>query len=247
MACFEGTIFSSSLGMMTSLRVSLPDRYLCGEKREPLPVLYLLHGLSDNHSQWGRRTSVERYAEDAGIAVVMPEAQRSFYTDMVYGLRYFTYVAEELPVLCRRLFPLSERREGTFIAGNSMGGYGALKAGLRFPERFGAAASFSGAVDVRARYDAHREEFQAVYNGQINPEDDVFTLAEHIDPAGSPRLFMTCGLSDFLLEDNRRLRDLMVSRGLPLSYEEQEGGHDWGYWDTRIRALIPRLIEQRSG
>ena len=136
MPCFDGSIFSCALGMTTSLRISLPDRFLIEQESAALPVLYLLHGLSDDHTAWSRRTSVERYAESAGIAVVMPEVQRSFYTDMVYGLRYFTYIAEELPALCRRLFPLSERREDTFIAGNSMGGYGALKAALRFPERF---------------------------------------------------------------------------------------------------------------
>ena len=242
MPCFDGSIFSCALGMTTSLRISLPDRFLIEQESAALPVLYLLHGLSDDHTAWSRRTSVERYAESAGIAVVMPEVQRSFYTDMVYGLRYFTYIAEELPALCRRLFPLSERREATFIAGNSLGGYGALKAALRFPERFGAAASFSGAVDVKKRFDAHRGEFQAINNGRLKPEDDLFVLSEQIDPAASPRLFMTCGLSDFLLTDNRQLRDRMISRGLPLSYDEQEGGHDWEYWDNRIGELIPRLI-----
>ncbi len=242
MPCFDGSIFSCALGMMTSLRISLPDRFLIEQESVALPVLYLLHGLSDDHTAWSRRTNVERYAESAGIAVVMPEVQRSFYTDMVYGLRYFTYIAEELPALCRRLFPLSERREDTFIAGNSMGGYGALKAALRFPERFGVAASFSGAVDVEKRFDVYQGEFQAINNGHLKPEDDLFVLSEQIDPAASPRLFMTCGLSDFLLTDNQRLRDRMVSRGLPLSYDEQEGGHDWEYWDNRIGELIPRLI-----
>lgn len=97
-------------------------------------MLYLLHGLSDNHSCWLRRTAVDRYAEEYGIAVVMPEVQRSFYCDMAHGPAYFTYIADELPQICQRLFRLSDKREDTFIAGNSMGGYGALKAALSRPE-----------------------------------------------------------------------------------------------------------------
>ena len=118
MAQFDGTVYSASLGMMTAIAVSLP-----AEGREQpggLPVLYLLHGLSDNHSCWLRRTAVDRYAEEYGIAVVMPEVQRSFYCDMAHGPAYFTYIADELPQICQRLFRLSDKREDTFIAGNSM-------------------------------------------------------------------------------------------------------------------------------
>ena len=111
-----------------------------------LPVLWLLHGLSDDHTIWVRRTSIERYVEGRGLAVVMPGVDRSFYADMVRGNRYWTYVSEELPSLMRAYFPLSARREDNFAAGLSMGGYGAFKLALSHPTRFAAAASLSGAL-----------------------------------------------------------------------------------------------------
>src|SRR6476619_7886720 len=105
------------------------------------PVLYLLHGLSDDDTIWLRRTSIERYVAALGLAVVMPQVHRSFYTDEAYGNRYWTYLSEELPEIVHGFFRLSRRREDTFVAGLSMGGYGALKWALRDPGRFAAAAS----------------------------------------------------------------------------------------------------------
>lgn len=238
MAQFDGTVYSASLGMMTGIAVSLPD-----EGREQpggLPVLYLLHGLGDNRSCWLRRTAVDRYAEEYGIAVVMPEVQRSFYCDMVHGPAYFTYIADELPRICQRLFRLSDRREDTFIAGNSMGGYGALKAALSRPERFAAAAGFSSAADVRGRPILDTAEGYAIHGGCLQERDDLFRLAENAagKPDNCPRLYMTCGKSDFLYEDNRKFREHVLQLGLPLTYEEWEGGHSWDFWDASVRKAM---------
>lgn len=234
MAQFEGTVYSASLGMMTGIAVSLPAEGR--EQTDGLPVLYLLHGLGDNHSCWLRRTAVDRYAEEYGIAVVMPEVQRSFYCDMAHGPAYFTYIADELPQICRRLFRLSAKREDTFIAGNSMGGYGALKAALSRPQRFAAAASFSGHVDMRGRVILDAAEGYAIHGGQLQDKDDLFRLAEQaaLHPDGCPRLYMACGLSDFLYEDNQKFRRHLQELDLPLSYEEWEGGHTWDFWDTAV-------------
>src|SRR5918912_3501776 len=154
MALLRCDVFSDALGLSTSLTVILPQPTttqigLEGDAGdEPPPVLYLLHGLSDDDTIWTRRTSIERYVAPLGLAVVMPQVHRSFYTDEAYGGRYWTFVAEELPELVGSLFRVSARREDTFVAGLSMGGYGALKLALRQPERFAAAASLSGALDV---------------------------------------------------------------------------------------------------
>ncbi|MFR1435196.1 MAG: alpha/beta hydrolase [Acutalibacteraceae bacterium] len=238
MAQFDGTVYSASLGMMTAIAVSLP-----AEGREQpggLPVLYLLHGLSDNHSCWLRRTAVDRYAEEYGIAVVMPEVQRSFYCDMAHGPAYFTYIADELPQICQRLFRLSDKREDTFIAGNSMGGYGALKAALSRPERFAAAAGFSSAADVRCRPILDTAEGYAIHGGELRDRDDLFYLTEKAarQPDGCPRLYMTCGLADFLYEDNQKFRAHVQTLGLPLTYEEWEGGHTWDFWDASVRRAM---------
>src|SRR5213080_4930690 len=121
-----------------------------GGSDEPPPVLYLLHGLSDDDTIWLRRTSIERYVAPLGLAVVMPQVHRSFYTDQASGGNYWTFLSEELPELVGTLFRVSQRREDTFVAGLSMGGYGAVKWALRQPDRFAAAASLSGGLDVAA-------------------------------------------------------------------------------------------------
>lgn len=109
-----------------------------------LKTMYLLHGMSDDQTIWQRRTSIERYVSQLGIAVVMPTTHLAFYTDTTYGMRYWTYISEELPKICREFFPqMSDKKEDNLAAGLSMGGYGAWKLGLGASETFGAAASLS--------------------------------------------------------------------------------------------------------
>ena len=145
MAFLRCEIASESLRMATAVDVILPDK---GDLSE-VKTLYLLHGLTDDCTGWTRYTAVERYARERGLAVVLPEVQRSFYTDMAYGLPYFTYVSEELPAVCRRMFGLGAAREQNYIFGLSMGGYGAMKCALTYPGRYAGAASFSGVCDLR--------------------------------------------------------------------------------------------------
>ena len=115
------------------------------------PVLYLLHGMHGDYNSWVYNSNIIRYAEDHGVAVVMPSALNSFYQDMVHGERFFTYLTEELPQYIQTLFPVSKKREDTFIAGLSMGGYGAYLLALSRPDLYSAAASLSGALDMAFR------------------------------------------------------------------------------------------------
>ena len=188
MALITCDFFSESLEVGTSMTVVLPQTTeeqigvsSVDVSEHGVPVLYLLHGLSDDHTAWLRYTSIERYATARGLAVVMPAVHRSFYADEAHGHAYWQFVSEELPAIVAAFFRLSERREDTFVAGLSMGGYGALKLGLHHPERFAAVASLSGAVDVRGlllrdeRADDHQEitsldlagEFAVDFNRQI--------------------------------------------------------------------------------
>jgi pimeloyl-ACP methyl ester carboxylesterase len=154
MALVHCDFFSDVLGLSTSMTVILPQSTsgqigMSGEvSKGDTPVLYLLHGLSDDHTIWTRRTSIERYVAPLGLAVVMPRVDRSFYLDEAHGNRYWTFLSEELPEVVRGFFRVSRRREDTFVAGLSMGGYGAMKWALSEPHRFAAAASLSGAVDL---------------------------------------------------------------------------------------------------
>ena len=151
MALIHVDFFSEVLGMSSQMEVILPQQTegQIGighvEKQNKYPVLYLLHGMTDNQTIWTRNTSIERYAAEHGIAVVMPNAHLGWYTDMQYGFDYFTFFSEELPTLCERFFPcISNDPKDRFVTGNSMGGYGAFKLGLTCPEKYAGIASLSG-------------------------------------------------------------------------------------------------------
>jgi S-formylglutathione hydrolase FrmB len=246
--------FSEALSLSTSMTVLLPQRTstqigMAGRTvAGPPPVLYLLHGLSDDDTIWLRRTSIERYVAPLGLAVVMPQVHRSFYTDEAYGGRYWTFLSEELPALVADLFRVSGRREDTFVAGLSMGGYGALKWALRQPERFAAAASLSGAVDVaglrtrRVRPEDPRL-FDRVFGDReaAGSPDDVLALLRAADPATLPALYACCGTEDELIGDNERFRDACAAAGVPLTTDFGPGAHDWAYWDVLIQDVLAWL------
>ena len=255
MALIHCNFFSDVLGLSCSMDVILPQATtrpigMAGvAERETFPTLYLLHGLSDDHTIWQRRTSVERYVADLSLAVVMPAVHRSFYTDMAHGYRYWTYISEELPAICRSLFPLSAQREDTFVAGLSMGGYGAFKLALRCPERFAAAASLSGATDIQIFRDSEgdeRREWENVF-GDLDAlpgsDNDLLHLAERVAASDGPkpRLFQWCGTEDFLYEGNIKFRDHAQALGLDLDYSEGPGGHEWGMWDAQIQNVLDWL------
>ena len=144
MALLRCDFRSDVLQLSTSMSVILPAGTAPAAGH---PTLWLLHGMSDDHTAWTRQTAVERYVADTGWAVVMPQVDRSYYADMAHGNDYWTFVSEELPVIARSMFRLSERRADNAAAGLSMGGYGAFKLALNFPDRYRAAASLSGALD----------------------------------------------------------------------------------------------------
>jgi putative tributyrin esterase len=254
MALVRCDFFAESLSLSTSMTVILPQRTttqigLTGAARQGLPpVLYLLHGLSDDDSIWLRRTSVERYVAPLGLAVVMPQVHRSFYTDEAYGGRFWTFVAEELPGLVHELFRVSTAREDTFVAGLSMGGYGAMKLALRHPERFAAAASMSGALDLYGlRTRSVRPEdprlMERLFDGRplAGSDDDLLHLVDTCDPAGLPALHVSCGTEDELVDDNRRFVDRCAAAGVDVTTGFGPGEHDWAYWDDRIQDVLAWL------
>ena len=251
-AYLQTHFFSEVLGLSVQADVLLPQpasgRQI-GVNAPPVsdrhPTLFLLHGLSDDHSIWMRRTSIERYASERGLAVVMPAVDRSFYADMVHGNRYWTYVSDELPALMRSFFPLSDRREDTFVAGLSMGGYGAFKWALNKPETVAAAASLSGVLDVASEFDSDMgTELRTIF-GSVDElragDNDLLDLVSRADVSATPALYQWCGTEDFLYDQNVRFRDQALARGLPLEYSEGPGEHEWSCWDDQIRRVLDWL------
>ncbi|WP_239618295.1 alpha/beta hydrolase [Cohnella mopanensis] len=250
MALIQCDFISETLGISTSMNVILPQ----GQINRPFQTLYLLHGLSDDHTGWCRRTSIERYADNQGIAVVMPAVNRSFYADMSRGAKYWTFISEELPRLARSFFPLSDRREDNFVAGLSMGGYGAMKLALSFPDRYAAAASLSGSVDIsRLAAEEYGGDMWNIFSDPAKVSGssaDLFALADLAALAAGdglvPMLYQCCGTEDFLYEDNVRFRDHCRQLGLPVTYEEEHGNHDWSYWDHKIARVLEWLPIKRD-
>ncbi|WP_020619665.1 alpha/beta hydrolase [Paenibacillus daejeonensis] len=257
MALIECRFFSETLKLSTSMTVILPQRTASQIGMDGKAstgrhqTLYLLHGLSDDDSIWLRRTSIERYASAYGLAVVMPQVHRSFYTDMKRGDRYWTFLSEELPTLARSFFPLSDAREDNFVAGLSMGGYGAFKLALRKPEHYAAAASLSGALDVASLSTdpAHQhligELFPLVYGDEpiAGTDNDLLWLLQEQGkkPGPKPELFQCCGTEDFLYDSNLAFRDACRQTDYELAYHEGPGTHEWGYWDARIQDVLAWL------
>ena len=230
------------LPQSTSAQIGMTGSASTGET----PVLYLLHGLSDDDTIWLRRTSIERYAAPLGLAVVMPQVHRSFYTDEAHGNRYWTFLSQELPDLVQHFFRLSRRREDTFVAGLSMGGYGALKWALREPDRFAAAASMSAPADVaemQADSGWRPELVDQVFGKQpvADTVNDLFWLLDQLPVDRSPALHVTCGTEDELLDSNKRLVEALRSKGFPLVSDFGPGIHDWAYWDARIQEVLTWL------
>ncbi|WP_391571838.1 alpha/beta hydrolase [Cohnella sp.] len=260
MALIQCGFYSDILSLSVSMNVIVPQALAMnaggtgwenGGRR--LPVLYLLHGLSDDHSTWLRRTSIERYAEERGVAVVMPEVHRSFYSDIGKYRQYWTFVSKELPSIAEALFPVATDRSGRFVAGLSMGGYGAFKLALRLPERYAAAASLSGALDFAGIGAFMGDEAQEVFGDRpaAGSDNDLFALAERLargaaDKEALPAFYQCCGTEDFLYDDNRRFLDHVRKLGLSLTYEEGPGTHAWDYWDAHIRKVLDWLPLEKA-
>jgi putative tributyrin esterase len=252
MAFIQCDFYSEVLGLSTSMNVILPQQTqtqigMSGHVRaQKHPTLFLLHGLSDDHTIWLRRTSIERYAADLGLAVVMPAVHRSFYENMANGLNYWTFISEELPALARSFFPLSEAREDNFVAGLSMGGYGAFKLALNRPDQYAAAASLSGALIADRIYDRFPAEARLIFESResiAGSESDLFAAAERLSQSNQPKpqLYQCCGTEDFLYEENITFRDYVKPLKLSLTYDEAPGEHTWAFWDEHIQRVLQWL------
>lgn len=253
MALVNLHFFSEALGMQTEVMVILPQKSTAGQigianntGNNAYKCLYLLHGLSDDQTIWMRRTSIERYASQYGICVIMPCGGKSFYCDTAYGMKYYQYIAKELPQRIREFFHVSHKREDTYVAGLSMGGYGALKMALRDPETFCAGAGLSPCGDLQNRNfdDLLINIFGST---QVPEEDDLLKLADkQKDRPDKPRLYMAIGTADFLYDNCQPLRKKLEANYDFTYYEEAGIGHTWEFWDAQIQQVLKWISEMRE-
>lgn len=240
---FDSEILDLSLGM----NIILPEHP--ESWKQPPAVLYLLHGLSDDHTIWCRRTSIERYAYDYNLVVVMPDAHKSFYCNMAHGSDYLSFLSAELPQLIQRWFKVSVNPKETFVAGLSMGGYGAVKLALENPEQYAAAASLSGSLDIASHIsdewnESRARAFEAVFGALENVPHSQNDLIARIQALTSPpqTAFYACvGTEDYLYQDSLSFRRVAEHAGLNLTYEESEGDHQWSFWDCSIKRVLQWL------
>lgn len=231
-------------------------------EQKPLKTLYLLHGIFGNYTDWVNGTRIQAWAEANDLAVIMPSGENRFYLDdEKSGELYGEFIGKELVEFTRKLFPLSDKREDTFIAGLSMGGYGAIRNGLKYAENFGCVIGLSAALvhdtwkDAdnsapiftfrRSYYEAIFGEYDKVKGSDKDPKALLLKLKE--EGRSVPKMYLCCGTEDGLVTANRDFRDFLNENGVDLTYVEGPGKHDWVFWDTYIKKVLDWLPLNRTG
>lgn len=267
MAFIQMNIMSQSLMRTVPVNVILPaDKMVLPgmPKREdkPYKTLYLLHGIFGNYTDWVCGTRIQRYAEENDLAVVMPSGDNSFYVDRTDSNNlYGGFVGKELVELTRKMFPLSREREDTFIGGLSMGGFGALRNGLKYSDTFGYIVCLSGALHLEQMAARTKDvgffienksyaescfgDLTRVLESDKNPK----YLAKQRKAAGKalPKIYMACGDQDSLLTVNKEMAAFLKEQGADVVFEVGPGNHEWDFWDAYIKKAIGWLPTEQNG
>ncbi|MFC3932952.1 alpha/beta hydrolase [Streptococcus dentapri] len=250
MAFFQIEYQSKILGYERQVNVIYPDAFEIDPEAvadKDIPVLYLLHGMGGNHNSWQKRTAIERLLRHTNLIVIMPSTDLAWYTNTAYGLRYFDAIAQELPEVMRRFFPnMTDKREKTYIAGLSMGGYGAYKLAL-LTNQFGYAGSFSGALsfdmdNLSDNIDGNLNYWQGVFGDLSKEEANRHLLTEMVAKHDMKTQFYAwCGRQDYLYQANEQAVADFKSLGLNIDYHTAPGKHEWYYWEKQLEAFFEWL------
>lgn len=230
-------------------------------EKKPYKTLYLLHGIFGNYTDWLAGTRIERWAQENNLVVIMPSGDNSFYVDHAdAGAMYGEFIGKELVEMTRDMFPLSDKREDTFIGGLSMGGYGAMRNGLKYSDTFGYIVSLSGKVLIEDMLNAkentatiigRRSYYESCFGDLkqvIGSDKDNKALIQKLiaEKRPIPKIFMAIGTEDFLLEDNREFHQFLTDNGVDVDYFEGPGAHEWDFWDRWIKKALDWLpLENR--
>lgn len=270
MAVLHVSFMAETLGRTVPLTVILPtDKVYFGdvprrEEGKPYKTLYLLHGIIGSEIDWLYGTRIQRYAEERDLAVVMPAGENGFYVDQPWNCAmYGEFIGRELVEFTRKSFPLSHDREDTYIGGLSMGGFGAMRNGLKYHETFGAIISLSGAYITdesllekveQPRFPSESEEYKhscfgpdlkAALKSDVNPMALIETLSKK--GVKFPDIYMACGEQDGLLKKNNGIAALLSSHNIDYCYETGPGAHEWDFWDAYLKRALDWLpLEGKS-
>lgn len=221
-------------------------------------TLVMLHGLTGYDASWIKSSDIEALARERSLAVIFPNGENSFYVPgLAPNSDYGALVGREILDFARRLFPLSHRRDDTFIGGVSMGGFGAIRNGLKYADTFSKVISFSAAIhmfefepgDVRRHMVCHEDlvmgDFAAARETNKNPAVCLRELQARVESGNArfPEINMICGTDDDLIDANRSFRDKLLTAGAPVRYEEGPGRHDMKYWNPNLPAMLDWLID----
>lgn len=261
MAFITVDMFSKSLMRTVTINAIVPvDKMYFGDEapksNAPYKTLYLLHGIFGNYTDWVNGTRLQRFATDHDLVVIMPSGENKFYVDNEKsGELYSTFIGKELVEVTRKLFPLSTKKEDTFIGGLSMGGYGAITNGLKYYDTFGAIIGLSNgfiidrvlASDNNAPMPTHRRSYYESVFGNLDElvgsDKDYYALANNLikNNIPFPKLYISIGVDDFLLEENRKYIAFLKENGIEYTYVEGPGAHEWDFWDRAIIEAIQWL------
>lgn len=260
MAVFQTTYACDALWRSVDLNVIVPfeapgqpDRV----KPEKFKTLYLLHGFGGNRNDWMNYTPLRDLAERYDLAIVLPDAENSFYVDSPsLPFRYGSFI-RELVDFTRKAFPLCDKREDTFIGGLSMGGFGALRLGSLYHDTFSKVFSFSGALiiddiadkeagyqDLIANYDYYTRTFGDLTKVKGSDKDPLWCLDRAIEAGEAPAIYQACGTEDFLYAENQAMKAELEKRTVKHEYHEMPGIHDWVFWNKNLEPAIQWLIQK---
>ncbi|WP_165209488.1 alpha/beta hydrolase [Streptococcus tangpeifui] len=247
MAFFQIEYHSKVLGFERQVNVIYPDSFELTQEEadsKDVPVLYLLHGMGGNQNSWQKRTHIERLLRHTNLIVVMPSTDLAWYTNTAYGLKYFDAIAKELPQVMHRFFPnMTTKREKTYIAGLSMGGYGAYKMAL-LTNQFGYAGSFSGALSLdmdslQNDVDENLDYWQGIFGHLSAVDIDRHYLTNMVASHDmKTKFYAWCGQEDFLYQANEKAVADFKKLGLDITYSTAPGRHEWYYWEKQLEAFL---------
>lgn len=256
MAKFNIRFESKSIEGPAHIIVYIPERLIREERVHEGKVVYLLHGKNGDGEDFGDYTLCYPYAKENGLILVIPSMTNSYYADMAYGPRFFEFLSSEVPLFLKNTLKISTAREKNYVLGYSMGGFGAMKLALTYPERFNEVCSLSGslrsmAVNASLIQSGRRQDLNLAF-GSCDEEtcksNDIYYLIDKLvkNNVAIPYINLSCGEQDGLLQYNKSFADFLEGKKVPHCFSVEQGDHSFTYWDKEIRKFFCKIADKNK-